>query len=212
MWTYFRVFNLSHLSRTWSMWKWVSSWRMVGDTRGLEVFFRHQLFPIRFQLYTQRFSLFSFYILDRVIDSGIGFRICSNNQLCFNNPVTVITDTTTCTKVTTIVSSNSRNKIVWKVLIHLLYPALFDIFYVVLHIIRTMCSHQTIVQKDTLAMLAILAHPSTFLNLTLQILLRVQGERYNAPFNSWSPQQKPLYNQKLWCDRFTGRNYPKQVS
>ena len=68
-------------------------------------------------------------------------QICSNSQLCFNYIVTVITDTTTRLKVTTIVSSNSRNKIAWKVLIHLLYPALFDIFYVVLHIIRTMCSH-----------------------------------------------------------------------
>ena len=114
---------------------------MVVDTIDPEVFFRHQLFPIRFHLYTQRFSLFSVYIPDRLIDSGIGFRICSNSQLCFNNTVTVITDTTTRTKVTTIVSSNSRNKIAWKVLIHLLYPAFFDIFYVVLHILGTMCSH-----------------------------------------------------------------------
>ena len=100
---------------------------MVVDTIGPEVLFSHQLFPIRFHLYTQRFSLFSVYILDRLIDSGTGFRICSNSQLCFNDIVTVITDTTTRTKVTTIVSSNSRNKIAWKVLIHLLYPALFDI-------------------------------------------------------------------------------------
>ena len=114
---------------------------MVVDTIGPEVFFRHQLFPIRFHLYTQRFSLFSVYIPDRLIESGIGFRICSNSQLCFNNTVTVITDTTTRTKVTTIVSSNSRNKIAWKVLIHLLYPSFFDIFYVVLHILGTMCSH-----------------------------------------------------------------------
>ena len=58
---------------------------MVVDTIGPEVFFRHQLFPIRFHVYTQRFSLFSVYISGRLIDSGIGFRICSNSQLCFNN-------------------------------------------------------------------------------------------------------------------------------
>ena len=47
---------------------------MVVDTIGPEVLFSHQLFPIRFHLYTQRFSLFSVYILDRLIDSGTGFR------------------------------------------------------------------------------------------------------------------------------------------
>ena len=141
---------------------------MVVGTIGPEVLFSHQLFPICVHLYTQRFSLFPVYILDRLIDSGTGFRICSNSQLCFNYIVTVITDTTTRLKVTSIVASKSRNKIAWKVLIHLLYPALFDIFYLVLHIIRTMCSHETIVQKDTLAVLTILAHPSRF--------LRVQSE------------------------------------